>query len=77
MLYFLLLVRLRLWTVICPSRHTDGQGLVEYALILGFVVLVVVISLGVVGQTLCTDYYLRIVGPDAGPLFAPDASCSP
>ncbi len=41
-------------------RLHRGQGLVEYALILVFVVIVVVGAVTAVGQTLCVQWYAQI-----------------
>ncbi len=57
------------------GRYGAGQGLVEYALILGLVVLVIISILGTLGYTLCTDWYLRIVGPGS-PFHNPNVTCT-
>ena len=43
-----------------PSVH-EGQGLVEYALIIMLVAVVTVLALGLVGTTINDTYYNRIV----------------
>jgi hypothetical protein len=56
------------------ARRIAAQGLVEYALILLMVALVAVSILSALGYTLCTEWYLRIVGPES-PFYAPNATC--
>ncbi len=46
-------------------RRAAGQGLVEYALITLFVVIVVVGILAAVGRTLCTTWYVKLVNISA------------
>ncbi len=43
-----------------PAAH-EGQGLVEYALIIVLVAVVTVLALGLVGTTINDTYYSRIV----------------
>lgn len=57
------------------GRYRVGQGLVEYSLILGLVVLVVISILGVLGYTLCTAWYLQIIGPGT-PFYDPSITCT-
>ncbi len=42
-------------------RRTAGQGLVEYSLLIAFLVIVVVGILTLVGRTLCTTWYVKLV----------------
>ncbi len=39
----------------------NGQGLVEYALIISFVVIIVIATLATLGQTLLDTYYNKII----------------
>jgi Flp pilus assembly pilin Flp len=55
------LLRLILRCLVCSGRE-DGQDLVEYALIILFIVLVVVLVMPTIGSTLA-DLYNRI--PDS------------
>jgi Flp pilus assembly pilin Flp len=57
------------------ARYRNGQGLVEYALILSLVALVVISILGMLGYILCTDWYLVIVGPGS-PFYDPNVTCT-
>ncbi len=43
------------------KRHVVGQGLVEYALILLFVAIVVMVILAAVGDTMCTNWYSKLL----------------
>ena len=43
------------------KRHVAGQGLVEYALILVFVAIVVMVILATVGNTICTNWYSKLM----------------
>jgi Flp pilus assembly pilin Flp len=43
------------------KRKVAGQGLVEYALILLFVAIVVMVVVGAVGNTLCTNWYAQLM----------------
>lgn len=45
-----------------PRSKRPGQGLVEYALIIMFVAMVVMVSLGLMGVTLRSTYYDTIAG---------------
>lgn len=44
----------RLYTVLRPDDGEDGQGLAEYALILGLIAIVAIISLAFLGDTVNT-----------------------
>jgi|GEM_PF-5150212 len=43
------------------KRRLAAQGLVEYALIIAFMAIVVIGILAVVGETLCTSWWLKII----------------
>jgi pilus assembly protein Flp/PilA len=56
------------------KRRVAAQGLVEYALIIMLIAIVVVAILTTLGQTLCTTWYIKLVGPGS-PFHVPGASC--
>ncbi len=58
-MFFALIVRLS-ETKHSLQRRAAAQGLVEYALILAFVVIVVVGILAIIGKTTCTLWYDEI-----------------
>ncbi|MDP9311686.1 MAG: hypothetical protein M3R24_12540 [Chloroflexota bacterium] len=58
-LFFALFVRLS-ETKLSLQRRAAAQGLVEYALILAFVVIVVVGILAIIGKTTCALWYDEI-----------------
>ena len=43
------------------KRQVRGQGLVEYSLLLIFVVLVVVSVVAAIGETICAEWYAKII----------------
>lgn len=43
------------------KRRVAGQGLVEYALIVLFVAIVVMVVVGAVGNTICTNWYAQLM----------------
>lgn len=60
---FMWFVALYQWFVVprINKRHDAGQGLVEYALILLFVAIVVIVILTTVGDTICTNWYSKLM----------------
>ncbi|HEX6292200.1 MAG TPA: Flp family type IVb pilin [Herpetosiphonaceae bacterium] len=56
------------------KRRVAAQGLVEYALIIMLIAIVVIGIMTTLGQTLCTGWYLSLVGPGS-PFEVPGASC--
>lgn len=56
-------------------RRAAAQGLVEYAIILSLIAVVVVGILTALGRTLCTGWYIKLVGPGS-PFYNPGASCT-
>lgn len=56
-------------------RRVAAQGLTEYAIIICFVAIVVVGILTTLGRTLCTGWYLKLVGPNS-PFYNAASSCT-
>ncbi|HEY0738028.1 MAG TPA: hypothetical protein VGD69_24140 [Herpetosiphonaceae bacterium] len=56
------------------KRRVAAQGLVEYSLIILLIAIVVIAIITTLGQTLCTGWYLKLVGPGS-PFEVPGASC--
>lgn len=61
MLLWILMMCQFILTMRPHRRQTAGQGLVEYALIVVFIAIVVIGAVAVLGNTLCTEWYVKIV----------------
>lgn len=69
-----LLVRLS-ETLFGVRRRVAAQGLTEYAVVICFIAVVVIGILTTLGRTLCTTWYLKLVGPGS-PFYDATTSCT-
>ena len=56
-------------------RRVVAQGLVEYALLILFVVIVIVAILAAVSRTMCTTWYIRLANSTAWGTGNVDSPC--
>jgi hypothetical protein len=56
-------------------RRVPAQGLVEYSLLIVFLAIVVIGILTVVGSTVCTNWYMKLLSGPFGPGL-PSGNCS-
>ena len=57
------------------QRRVAGQSLVEYSLLILFVVIVVVAILAAVGRTMCTTWYVKLANSSAWGTGNVDSPC--
>lgn len=57
------------------QRRVAAQSLVEYALLLLFVVIVIVAILAAVGRTMCTTWYVKLANSSAWGTGDVDSPC--
>ncbi len=61
MLLWIIMMCQSILTIRPHRRQTAGQGLVEYALIVVFIAIVVIGAVAVLGNIICTEWYVKIV----------------